>query len=329
MAQTGIGCGGRRFIVTADHPKYIYWNDRLVAWDDATVHVTSIAWSAIGAVFEGIRGYWNPGQQHLHVFRLTEHLDRLRDSSKVVRLPLAYGTPELREIVIDLLKENECREDTYIFPLVFAGDAESNRYDPNNMRPELTIRTRPMPSQLSGEVTYHARTSSWTRISDTVMPPRIKNISNYRNGQLATHEVKQDGYDVAFMLNPQGKVAEAPGACVAMISKGKLVTPDVTSGILQSITRDAVITLARNELGLDVEERPVERTELYLANEVFTCGTAAEITPVVSVDKFPVGDGQIGATTRELRRLLADIVYGREDKYAAWRTSVNLALATV
>ena len=315
--------------MTADHPKYIYWNDRLVAWDDATVHVTSIAWSAIGAVFEGIRGYWNPEQQQLHVFRLTEHLDRLQDSTKVVRLPLAYGTPELREIIVNLLKENECREDTYIFPLVFAGDAESNRYDPNNLRPELTIRTRPIASHLASDFSQRARVSSWTRISDTVMPPRIKNISNYRNGQLATLEVKQDGYDVALMLNPQGKVAEAPGACVAMIAKGKLVTPDVTSGILESITRDAVITLAREELGLVVEERPVDRTELYLASEVFTCGTAAEITPIVSVDTYPVGDGEIGATTRELRRLLSDIVYGREDKYAAWRTSVSLALATV
>ena len=315
--------------MTADHPKYIYWNDRLVAWDDATVHVTSIAWSAIGAVFEGVRGYWNPEQQQLHVFRLTEHLDRLQDSSKVVRLPLPYGTPELREIIVTLLKANECREDTYIFPLVFTGDAETNRYDPDKLRAELTIRTRPMPSHLAADVSQKARVSSWTRISDTVMPPRIKNISNYRNGQLATHEVRQDGYDVALMLNPQGKIAEAPGACVAMISKGKLVTPDVTSGILESITRDTVITLARDELGLEVEERPVERTELYLASEVFTCGTAAEITPIVSVDKYPVGSGEIGATTRELRRLLGDIVYGREDKYASWRTSVNLALAPV
>jgi branched-chain amino acid aminotransferase len=315
------------FIVPADHPKYIYWNDRLVAWDDATVHVTAIAWSAIGAVFEGIRGYWNAEQDQLHVFRMNEHLDRLRDSSKVVHLPLRQSCQDLSDIIVELVRANECREDTYIFPLVFQGDADSNRFDPTKLQSELTIRTRPMPSHLRSDYVHHARISTWTRISDTVMPPRIKNISNYRNGQLATHEVKQDGYDVALMLNPQGKVAEAPGACVAMMAKGKLVTPDVTSGILESITRDAIITLAKDELGLEVVERPVERTELYLADEVFTCGTAAEITPVVSVDKFPVGNGGVGPTTSALQVMLDDIMRGREERYAHWRTSVDLALA--
>ncbi len=313
--------------MAADTPKFIYWNDRLVAWDDATIHVTAIAWSAIGAVFEGIRGYWNPEQEQLHIFRLDEHLERLQNSSKVVHLPLPQSREQLTDIIVDLVRANECREDTYIFPLVFAGDAESNRFDPTKLQSDLTIRTRPMPSHLRTGYMQHARISTWTRISDTVMPPRIKNISNYRNGQLATHEVRQDGYDVAFMLNPQGKVAEAPGACVAMMAKGKLITPDVTSGILESITRDAVIALAKDELGIEVVERPVERTELYLADEVFTCGTAAEITPVVSVDRYPVGDGAAGKTTLALQAMLDDIMRGRDARYAHWRTSVNLALA--
>ncbi|HYI24346.1 MAG TPA: branched-chain amino acid transaminase [Thermomicrobiales bacterium] len=314
--------------MAAEHPNYIYWNDRLVAWDDATVHVTAIAWSAIGAVFEGIRGYWNAEQEQLHIFRLEDHLERLQNSAKVVHLPLSRTREHLTDIIVELVRVNECREDTYIFPLVFAADAESNRYDPTKLQSELTIRTRPMPSHLRADYSHKARVSSWTRISDTVMPPRIKNISNYRNGQLATHEVRQDGYDVAFMLNPQGKIAEAPGACVAMIAKGKLITPDVTSGILESITRDAVITLARGELGIEVVERPVERTELYLADEVFTCGTAAEITPVVSVDRYTVGDGKVGETTMALQAMLDDILRGREERYAHWRTSVDLAMTT-
>jgi branched-chain amino acid aminotransferase len=311
--------------VTADHPTYVFWNNELTRWEDATVHVTSIAWSALGAVFEGIRGYWNPDQERLHVFRLAEHLDRLQDSTKLVRLPLGYSSADLSGIVSRLLIENDCREDTYIFPLVYGADAESKRFDPNALESELLIRTRPMPSHLGTDYAQHARVSTWTRISDTVMPPRVKNISNYRNGQLATHEVRQDGYDVAFMLNPQGKISEAPGACIAFLAKGKLVTPDVTSGILESITRDAVITLAREELGLEVIERPVDRTELYLADEVFTCGTAAEITPVLSVDKYPVGDGAIGPVTRQLETLLEGIMRGKNEKYASWLTSVNFA----
>jgi len=314
--------------VAGEHPKYIFWKNEFTPWADATVHVTSIAWSALGAVFEGIRGYWNADREQLHVFRLAEHLDRLQASTRLVRLPLDYTTAELREIILRLLKENECREDTYIFPLVYGANAETKRFDPKDLASEMTIRTRSMPSHLSSDFQQHARVSTWTRISDNVMPPRIKNISNYRNGQLATHEVRQDGYDVAFMLNPQGKIAEAPGACIAHVAKGKLITPDVTSGILESITRDAVIALAREELGLEVVERPVDRTELYLADEVFTCGTAAEITPIVAVDKYPVGGGQIGPVTRNLQTSLEGIMRGRNDTYANWITTVDMALTT-
>ena len=311
--------------MSGQHNAYIHWNDKLTPWEDATVHVTSIAWSALGGVFEGIRGYWNEDQQVLHIFRLQEHLERLQSSSRLVRLPLPYDNARLTEVIVELVRANECREDTYIFPLVFGADAEAKRFDPNALLAELTIRTRSMPTHLDTDFQQHARFSTWTRISDTVMPPRVKNISNYRNGQLATHEVRQDGYDVAFMLNPAGKVSEAPGACIAMISKGRLITPDLTSGILESITRDAILTLAREELGLEVIERAVDRTELYLADEVFTCGTAAEITPVVSIDKYQVGSGEIGPVTSQLESLLLGIMRGENEKYASWLTSVNLA----
>ena len=314
--------------MTGENPPYIYWNGKLTPWEDATVHVTSIAWSALGAVFEGIRGYWNADQETLHIFRLDDHLDRLQASSRLVRLPLGFSNDEITADIVDLVKANDCRTDTYIFPLVFGADAEAKRFDPNSLLAEFTIRTRAMPSHLGTDFKQNARFSTWTRISDTVMPPRVKNISNYRNGQLATHEVRQDGYDVAFMLNPQGKVSEAPGACIAAVSKGKLITPDLTSGILESITRDAVITLAREELGLEIVERAVERTELYLADEVFTLGTAAEITPVVSIDKYQVGSGEIGPVTQQLESILESILRGENEKYAAWRTSVSLAPVT-
>lgn len=312
-----------------ENPKYLNLNGALIPWEDATVHVTSIAWSALGAVFEGIRGYWNPDTEQLHIFRLREHMERLQASSRLVRLPLSQTTDELMAMTTELVAANECREDTYIFPLVYGADSETKRFDPSALESEFFVRTRAMPSHLTNGYTQHARTSTWTRISDTVMPPRVKNIANYRNGQLATHEVKLDGYDVAFMLNPQGKIAEAPGACIAMIAKGQLVTPDITSGILESITRDALMTMAREQLGLDVVERPVDRTELYLADEVFTMGTAAEITPVVSVDKYPVGTGEIGPITGQLQGLLDAVLRGATDLYPEWRTTVNLALAKV
>ncbi len=304
------------------HPTYLYWRGERRPWEEATIHVTNLGWSTIGAVFEGIRAYWSAEREELYIFRLQEHLERLARSMKLVRLPLEHSTAELTEIIIDLLRANEVRTDTYIRPLGYNANAGNKRMAQMGNESELLISTSEMPSHLGSGQTQHARVSSWTRISDNVMPPRVKNLSNYRNGQLATMEVREDGYDVAIMLNPQGKVAEAPGACVAIVRDDTLITPDVTSGILESITRDALITLAREDLGIEVVERPVDRTELYLADELFTCGTAAEITPVVSVDHYQIGDGEIGPVTRQLETLFHDVLRGEHARWAHWRTPV-------
>ena len=185
------------------------------------------------------------------------------------------------------------------------------------------VRTDPKPTHLGTGMKQRAKVSSWTRISDNVMPPRVKNISNYRNGQLATHEVKLDGYDVALMLNPQGKLAEAPGACVMLVKDGVMITPDTASGILHSITRDAIIQMA-GEYGMPVEERTVDRTELYTADEVFLSGTAAEITPIVEVDRYPVGTGEIGEWTARFDEKLLRVMRGVDSDHAEWRTPVGV-----
>jgi len=309
----------------AGHPKYLWWNGELVAWEDATVHVTDIAWSATGAVFEGIRAYWNDEQEELFVFRLREHMQRLKDSSRMVRLPIPQTVDELTDITLELLRANDCRADTYVFPLVYFGEAATKRADPKNLKGDIFIRTDARPSHLGTGMSQRAKISSWTRISDNVMPPRVKNISNYRNGQLATYEVKQDGYDVALLLGPDGKVTESSGACVMFVKNGKLITPDPASGILESITRDAIMTLAREELDMPVVERRVDRTELYTADEVFLCGTMAEITPIVEVDRFTVGDGEIGEVTGQLERRFIEIVRGQEQTRSDWRSAVGIS----
>lgn len=307
----------------SEHPRYLWWNGELVAWQDAKVHVTDLAWSATGAVFEGIRAYWNDQREELYVFRLREHMQRLKDSSKMVRLPIDASVDELIELTVDLLRKNESREDTYIFPLVYFGAAQTKRADPSSLKGDLVVHTTPRSSHLGTGLEQRAKISSWTRISDNVMPPRVKNISNYRNGQLATYEVKLDGYDVALLLGPDGKVAEAPGACVMFVKNNQLVTPDPASGILESITRDAIMTLAREELGMPVIERRVDRTELYTAEEIFLCGTMAEVTPIVEIDRFQIGKGGIGPVTMELERLFTQVVRSQEPKRANWRTMVN------
>lgn len=310
-----------------NNPAYLWWNGKLVKWEDATVHVTDLAWSAVGAVFEGIRAYWNDDEGELYVFRLREHMQRLKDSSRMVRLPIDQSVDELVEITQDLLKANDVREDTYIFPLVYSGGGAAKRFNPGDLQSAMMIRTDPRPTHLGTGMTQRAKVSSWTRISDNVMPPRVKNISNYRNGQLATHEVKLDGYDVALMLNPQGKLAEAPGACVMLIKNGVMITPDAASGILMSITRDAIIRMAK-EFGMDVEERTVDRTELYTADEVFLSGTAAEITPIVEVDRYAVGTGEIGEWTARFDEKLLNVMRGADGAYPEWRTPVGVKAAS-
>ncbi|MEX2314248.1 MAG: branched-chain-amino-acid transaminase, partial [Thermomicrobiales bacterium] len=274
---------------------------------------------------EGIRAYWNPDHEELYVFRLDEHMDRFARSLKLVRLPETWSMDELKSAIVDLLQSNGVREDTYIRPLAYRGGEGRGGFSGIGGETEILINTHPMPSHLMSGKTQHANVSSWRRISENVMPPRIKNISNYRNSQLANMESNTSGYDVPVILNDQGKVAEGPGACIALIRDGKFITPDTTQGILESITRDALIELARTELGMVIEERAVDRTELYIADEVFMVGTAAEISPIVSVDRYDVADGKIGPITQQLEGLLDDCFRGRTGIRPEWRAPVGVA----
>ncbi len=309
------------------NPKYLWWNGEQMRWDDANVHVTAIGWSAVSAVFEGIRAYWNEDQEELYVFRLAEHMKRLGQSMKMMRLEERWSMDELTEAILELLRANDTREDTYIRPLVYRGGSQSGGFSGWGGSTEVLINTRSNPTHLLTGRARSAGFSSWTRISDNVMPPRIKNVANYRNGQLAGMETGLNGYDVALILNSQGKVAEGGGSCIMFVRDGKLITPDVTQSILESITRDSIMDLARNELGLEVVERAVDRTELYIADEAFMCGTAFEITPLTSIDHYDVGNGEIGSITHQLEVLLDDSFRNRTGIRPEWRTPVGVRSA--
>jgi branched-chain amino acid aminotransferase len=189
---------------------------------------------------------------------------------------------------------------------------------------ELLITTAPASSALKSGKTKTAAISSWTRISDNVMPPRVKTEANYRNSQLAAHEARRNGYDEAIFLNERHKVAEGAWACVMMVKRGRILTPPVTAGLLESITRTSLMQLSTEQLSVPVEEREIDRTELYLADEVFLCGTAYEVTPVVSVDRYQIGDGKIGPITNRLIDLYHDVVRGLDapPQYDVWRTAI-------
>jgi branched-chain amino acid aminotransferase len=307
-----------------DNPTYLWWNGEQVKWDDATVHVTALGWSTVGAVFEGIRAYWNADEEELYIFRLPEHMRRFDQSMRMVRLDTTWDESQLIDAILELMRANEIREDTYIRPMAYRGGEGKGGFSAVGGGCEILINTRSNPSHLLSGKSLSACISSWTRISDNVMPPRIKNISNYRNGQLAGMEASQNGYDIALLLNNQGKVAEGGGSCVMMVRDGKLITPDITQSILESITREAIMELARDEMGLEVVERAIDRTELYISDEVFMCGTAFEITPINSVDRYTVGDGEIGPITRRLEELLDDSFRGTTGIRPEWRTAVGV-----
>lgn len=307
-----------------ENPAFLWHNHRLVRWENATGHLTDNWWASVGAVFEGIRGYWNETDGEIYIFRLHAHLQRLANSMRLVRMDESFPPDELATATCDLVRENAVAGDVYIMPLAYstggrsfgaAGDRVTN----------LFITSRPTTSTLAQEHLLKAGFSSWTRIGERSIPPRVKAIANYRNSQLASYEALMNGYDSALLLNSEGKVTEGPGSCVFFVRDGTLFTPDLTSGILESITRDSVIQIARDVLRLEVVERVVDRTEAYLADEAFFCGTAAEVTPISSIDNYVLKQGSPGPITRQIRELYEGIVRGREGLYPGWRTPAGLA----
>jgi branched-chain amino acid aminotransferase len=308
-------------------PAFLWWNGSVVPWERATVHLTSTFWSGVTAIFEGIMSYWNEDAGELYIWQLDAHLRRLLRSQKLMRQASPYSVEELTAGVLELVRALNVRRDTYIFPYCYpagGGNFESSTgVGPEPV--EVSITARPNASHLGKGWVRSACVSSYTRISDNVMPPRVKNIANYRNSNLAMAEAKIDGYDTAVILNTSGKVAEGPGACLMLLRDGVLVTPSSTDSILESITRHSVIELARRELGLTVVERPVDRTELYVADELFLVGTAAEILALGSVDRYTIGDGAMGPVTARLEAVFHDVVRGRRPEYAHWSTPAGIA----
>lgn len=304
----------------AENPQFVWVDGRLVPWNEATVHITQIGPAGVSSVFEGIRGYWNPAAHKLYVFQLDAHLARFAQSMRLMRMKANCTTAEIREGILALLRANACAEDSYIRPTAFVEAAFLGSGASDTAR--VVVNTTPFPSRLKDGKVSHACVSSWARITDNVMPPRVKASSNYLNSRLAVEEARRNGYDAALLLNPNGKVAEGPGECLMIVRAGQVITPSVTSGILESITRATFIRLFRQVLGVEVVERDVDRTELYVADEALLCGTGHELAPIVSVDRLPVGDGQMGPITRQIEALYHDLVRGIDTRYPEWRTEV-------
>jgi branched-chain amino acid aminotransferase len=300
---------------------YLWLDGEVVPWAEASVHVTTVGVSASTAVFEGIRAYWNPGKEQLCVFRLAKHMERLANSMRLVWMEPEFSAEELAAAALESLRTNGVREDFYIRAMAF--NSGSGFFAKGfEQETHILIETVPFASHLGAYESMTCCVSSWTRLADNVMPPRVKCGSNYANNRRALKEAWTNGYDNAIMLSSQGKVTEATAACIFMIRGGTPITSPVTSGILESITRATLIELFRERLGRHVIERDIDRTELYIADELFCCGTGQEITAITSVDRFAVGEGKVGPITKEIEALYHSIVRGEHVDYADWRSPV-------
>lgn len=296
---------------------YAYFQGKIVPLSEAKIGVMTHAFNYGTAVFEGIRGNWNPDDQTTYLFRLREHFERLQQSAKILMLQMHDSVDRLCEIAVELVERSGYTEDVYLRPMVYLS-SEQLGVRLHNLESDTLIFLTPFPAYLPEVARCH--TSTWRRVQDTGIPPRAKVTGIYVNSALAKTEANANGFDEAIMLNENGHVSEGSGENIFMVRHGKLITPTPADNVLEGITAKSVIELAKNELGIELVEREIDRTELYIADEVFMTGTAAHLTPVVEVDRRPVGDGRIGPITSKLSALFYDCIRGKSEKYRKWCT---------
>lgn len=301
--------------------RYLWFGGKIVSVNDAKINVLSPA-SQFGLnVFEGIRCYWNEEQQQLYAFRLDDHFKRLKRSQRLLMLEDIYTLEELKKAFIDVIIANDYHEDIAVRQTIFVdGFGSWASHGDVNMfvSPIPKSKTNPEYNKRG----LHCCVSSWQRINDNSLSPRIKCGANYINSRMAQCEALRNGYDTTIFLNKDGKIAEGPGSCLFFVRDGVLVTPQITDSVLESITRDTIIKLAKVELGLQVDERTVDRTELYTCDEAFLCGSAMEITPIFSVDRYQIGNGGTGELTNKIHNLYLNVVTGNHCDRLGWLTRI-------
>jgi branched-chain amino acid aminotransferase len=300
--------------------KVLFMNGEYIPAERGVISVRTHAFAYGTGVFEGIRGYWSKEENQLYLFRLREHYERLLRSCKILRISLPYTVEDLIASSVELARRNEQHEDVYQRPVAYKSD-EIIGVRLHGLTDSYLLSSEPMGNyvEIGG---LRCGVSSWRRIDDNAIPARAKIVGSYVNAAFAKTEALQNGYDEAIMLTHDGHVAEGSAENIFLYINGELVTPAPTENILLGITRDTIIQLAQKELGIQVRERQIDRTELYNADEIFLCGTGAQIAPVIEVDHNPVGTGNIGEISQKLQDLYFDIVRGKNKKYKEWCTPV-------
>lgn len=301
--------------------RLVWFKGEILNVNEAKVNVLSPT-SQFGLnVFEGIPCYWNDEEKQLYAFRLSEHYDRLLRSAKLLQLDCPYSKEDFKKALVDTVKANEYDENLSVRQTLFV-----DGFGSWSSEGPVDMFVAPIPrGKTSAEYNKKGLNccfTSWRRISDENLSPRVKCGANYINSRVGQREALRNSYDTCLFLNEVGKVAEGPGSCFFMIKGNTLITPRLTDSVLESITRDTIIKLAVDELGMNFEERTIDRTEVYMADEAFLCGSAMEVTPIYSVDRYPVGTGLQGEKTRAIHMKYLECVQGKLNKYLNWLTKI-------
>jgi len=302
-------------------PNYAYFKGKIVPYSEAKVGVLTHGLNYGTAAFAGIRAYWNDVEKQLFIFRPADHYRRFLNSTRLLCMELNQTPESLIQITIDLLRTEGYQCDIYIRPLAYKAD-EVIGVKLHDLQDEFAIAAMPYQSYLANDTDAHVTISSWRRVDDNVIPARGKISGAYANSALIKTDAVRAGFDEALVLNQDGHLSEGSAMNVFIIQNGNLITPSITDNILEGINRRSVIEIAQKELGLQVIERSVDRTEVYLCEELFLTGTAAQITAVTRVDHRVIGSGQMGPITTKLRELFFQAVRGQNPRFRHWNVPV-------
>lgn len=301
--------------------KYAFFNDKIVPIEEAKVSVMTHALNYGTGVFAGLRGYWNEDEEQLFVFRPLDHFKRFTQSAGLMRIELKHTPAELVEILSELIRTENFRENIYIRPLAYKA-TEGIGVKLHDLEDAMTIFTQPFGRYIANEEGAHVCFSAWRRVDDNAIPARGKIVGAYANSALIKTDAMLAGYDEAIVLNQEGHISEMSAANIFIIRDGIALTPPVTADTLEGIVRRSLIQLMRDELGVTVVERNIDRSEMYVAEEAFMCGTGVQVAAITNVEHRPIGTGKLGTVTRQVRDLFFDVVTGRVPKYRNWLNPV-------
>jgi branched-chain amino acid aminotransferase len=304
-----------------DLPKNAYFQGKIVPYSEAKVGVATHALNYGTAVFGGMRGYWNEEKKRLFVFRSHDHYRRFLNSCRIMCMEFEHTPESLTDLTLELLRQDAYQQDIYIRPLAYKAE-EGIGVRLHDLKEDLTIFALPFGQYIKNDTNAHVTISSWRRIDDNMIPARGKISGAYASSALIKTDAARAGFDEALVLTQEGHLTEGSAMNIFMVRDGILVTPPVTDNILEGITRRSVMELARKELGLTVVERPIDRTEVYICEELFLTGTAAQVTVVTKVDYRPIGKGVMGPIAGQIRKLFLEVVRGNNPKYTHWNFAV-------